>query len=68
MALASSGVSAVLPHDGLVVSVMGVESAKAEKPLRLMDMDMSAPPRFVPDEGVAYLTNSISFSCQLLSK
>jgi hypothetical protein len=68
MALASSGVMAVLPHDGLMVSAMDVESAKAEKPRRLMGVDMSASPGFVSDEGVAYLTNSISFSCQLLSK
>jgi hypothetical protein len=68
MALASSGVMAVLPHDGLMVSAMDVESAKADKPRRLMDIDMSASFGFVSGCATAYLTNSISFSCQLLSK
>jgi hypothetical protein len=66
--LASSGVIGVLPKDGRLVRDMDAANAKAEKSRRLIDVDMVASPQCALVLAVVYFTNSMSLSCQFLSK
>jgi hypothetical protein len=47
---------------------MDAANAKAEKSRRLIDVDMVASPQCALVLAVVYFTNSMSLSCQFLSK